>query len=74
MQKNRGTVVLSGFHGQARDIARSARVKVFAAENGIRYVVDAAYKRDAPSIVAQVFEQLQGLLTTKRNEVESFKN
>lgn len=72
--KNRGIVLLSNLYSCARDIARSVRPGVLAAEDGTKLLGDAIYKCDALSVVTYVFDRLQSLLSIRRNECEGFQN
>jgi len=70
----RGICLKSQLFGRALDLCKGIPDDDIASENGAQLIIDAIYKRDALSVVSEVYQDFNDLLTCRRSSNESFKN
>lgn len=70
----RGSILKSECYGHAKDLCRSIPLKQLNSIDVIQHVVNAIHRRDALSVVADVYSDSNQLLSTRRNGSEQLKN
>lgn len=70
----RGIVLQSQIFGRARDLCMGIKTEIIASAAVQSAIVDALYKRYALSVVSDVLDNINQLLTTRRGPNESLKN
>ena len=70
----RGIMLQSQLYGRARDICRSITDTDIQSNTGWKSVVDAIYRREALSVVSDVYLNFTSLLSMKRGSTETFRN
>lgn len=70
----RGIMLQSQLYGRARDLCMTISDSDIQSNNGSKVVVYAIYKREARSVVSDVYQNFMSLLNTPRGSTETFKN
>lgn len=69
----RGIMLQSQLYGRARDLCKGIPDTEIQSDTGSVAIVKAVYKRDALSVVSEVYENFISLLNTKHGFTETFK-
>ena len=70
----RGIMLQSQLYGRARDMCRSIPDSEIQSADGWKKIIQAIYKRDALSVVSEVYQSFTSLLSMNRGTNESFRN
>lgn len=70
----RGIMLQSQLYGRTQDLSKGIPDSEIQYDTGFAAIIKAVYKRDALSVVSEVYQNFIALLNTKRGHNESFKN
>lgn len=71
-KNNRGIVLRSQLYGRAKDLCKGLDSTKVASVDGVKLIVNSVYKRDALSVVTTLYDELQQLMSLRRERGESF--